>query len=61
RRLVVNGILWTAKLEIPEGGAPVAFNDADIMKNWDNKPKPAPKAAGEKSAKPAASAEKAAT
>jgi len=43
RKLVVNGILWSAKIEIPEGGAPVAFDPADIMKNWDNKPKPAPK------------------
>jgi len=54
RKLVVNGILWSAKLEIPEGGAPVAFDEADITKNWDNKPKPAPKAAAptvEKAAK----------
>ena len=54
RRLVVNGILWSAKLEIPEGGAPVAFDAADIMKNWDDKPKAAAKPAAEKSAKPAA-------
>ena len=45
RKLVVNGILWSAKLEVPEGGAPVAFNPADISKNWDTKAKPAPKAA----------------
>ena len=45
RKLVVNGILWSAKLEVPEGGAPVAFDHADITKNWDYKPKPAPKAA----------------
>jgi hypothetical protein len=51
RRLVVNGILWSAKLEIPEGGAPVAFDPADITKNWDAKAKPAAKAAGEKPAK----------
>jgi hypothetical protein len=51
RKLVVNGILWSAKREIPEGGAPVAFDAADIMKNWDNKPKPAPKAAGAAAAK----------
>ena len=48
RKLVVNGILWSAKIEVPEGGAPVAFDAADITKNWDNKPKPAPKAAAEK-------------
>ncbi len=54
RRLVVNGILWTAKLEIPEGGAPVAFDPADITKNWDDKPKTAAKAG----AKPGAKEEK---
>ena len=51
RRLVVNGILWSAKLEIPEGGAPVAFDEADIMKNWDAKAKAAAKPAAEKAAK----------
>ena len=53
RRLVVNGILWSAKIEIPEGGAPVAFDPADIMKNWDAKSKPAAKAAGAAAAKEA--------
>ncbi|MEO6742531.1 MAG: ThuA domain-containing protein [Chthoniobacteraceae bacterium] len=54
RRLVVNGILWSAKMEVPESGAPVAFEPGDIAKNWDNKPKVAPKAAvapAEKAAK----------
>lgn len=46
RRLVTNGILWSAKIEIPEGGAPVAFEPGDIAKNMDDKPKPAPKATG---------------
>jgi hypothetical protein len=45
RRLVTNGILWTAKMEIPEGGAPVAFDPATLTANLDDKPKPAPKAA----------------
>ena len=45
RRLVVNGILWTAKLEVPEAGAKVEFNPADLAKNLDDKPKPAPKTA----------------
>ena len=53
RRLVVNGILWSAKIEIPEGGAPVAFDAADITKNWDDKPKPAPKPTGAAAAKEA--------
>jgi type 1 glutamine amidotransferase len=42
RRLVVNAILWTAKLEVPKGGAKVAFDPADLKKNLDDKrPKPA--------------------
>ncbi len=53
RRLVVNGILWSAKIAVPEGGAPVAFDAAEITKNWDSKPKPAPKAAGAPAAKDA--------
>ncbi len=51
RRLVTNGILWSAKIEIPEGGAPVAFEPGDIAKNMDDKPKPAPKATGAAAAK----------
>jgi hypothetical protein len=45
RRLVTNGILWTAKFEIPAEGAPVAFNPASLTANLDAKPAPAPKAA----------------
>ncbi len=30
RRLIVNGILWTAHRDIPEGGAPCAATDADL-------------------------------
>ena len=45
RRIVVNGILWSAGVEIPEAGAPVPLAPGDIAKNYDNKPKPAPKAA----------------
>jgi hypothetical protein len=45
RRLVTNGILWTAKIDVPEGGAPVAFDPATLTANLDNKPKPPPKAA----------------
>ena len=51
RKLVVNGILWSAKVEIPDGGAPVASDEADIMKNWDAKAKAAAKPAAEKAAK----------
>lgn len=30
RRMIVNGILWTAKAEVPEGGAPVTLSDEDL-------------------------------
>lgn len=39
RRLVVNAILWSAKEEVPEGGAKVAFDPADLNKNLDRKGK----------------------
>ncbi len=39
RRVVVNAILWTAKVEIPEGGAKVDFDPADLNKNLDKKGK----------------------
>ncbi len=46
RRLAVNGILWSAKIEIPKGGAPVELDPADLMTNQERKPpkavKPAP-------------------
>ena len=37
RRLVVNAILWAAKTEVPAGGAPVAFDPADLNTNLDRK------------------------
>jgi type 1 glutamine amidotransferase len=37
RRLVVNAILWTAKVEVPEKGATVEFDPADLNKNLDKK------------------------
>lgn len=39
RRLIVNGILWTAHVEIPEGGAPVMITAKDM----DLGPPPIPK------------------
>lgn len=30
RRLVTNGILWTAGVQVPEGGADVALSEADL-------------------------------
>ncbi|MFO0937904.1 MAG: ThuA domain-containing protein [Gemmataceae bacterium] len=37
RRVVVNAILWTAKVEVPETGAKVEFDPADLNKNLDKK------------------------
>ena len=45
RRLVVNGILWTAKLEIPKTGAPVMLDPDDLMQDMTPKPTKAPKVA----------------
>ena len=58
RRMVTNGILWTAKLEVPESGAKVDLDPADLAKNLDDKPKPAPKAEAVKPAAPAEPAPK---
>ena len=61
RRLAVNGILWTAKVEIPKGGAPIELNPDDLMTNLEVKPvkaKAAPKLAAKAPAKPAADAAK---
>jgi type 1 glutamine amidotransferase len=35
RRFVVNGILWSAGLDIPASGAPVALDPADLQKHLD--------------------------
>jgi type 1 glutamine amidotransferase len=37
RRLVVNAILWTAKLDVPRGGAKVDLDPAELNKNLDTK------------------------
>ena len=37
RRLMLNSILWTAKLPVPAGGAPASFSPADLEKNLDDK------------------------
>ncbi len=44
RKLVVNGILWTAGLEVPKNGATMDFTEADLNRNLDKKPTPAPAA-----------------
>jgi len=43
RRLVINGILWTAKVDIPETGAPVEMNPGKLAANLDAKVPPAKK------------------
>jgi type 1 glutamine amidotransferase len=40
RRVVVNAILWAAKADVPEGGAKVEFDPANLNKNLDQKGKP---------------------
>ncbi len=37
RRIVVNAILWSAKMDVPDGGAKVEFDPADLNKNLDKK------------------------
>ncbi|CAN5307608.1 ThuA domain-containing protein [soil metagenome] len=39
RRCVVNAILWSAKIEVPKGGAKVDFDIADLNINLDKKGK----------------------
>ena len=52
RRFMVNAILWTAKLPLPEKGAPVpACGEQELAMNWDRKALPLKKSA---KAKPAA-------
>ena len=42
RKLVLNAIIWLAKLEVPAGGVVSTVTDADMAANLD--PKPTPKA-----------------
>ena len=39
RRVVVNAVLWTAKVDVPESGAKVDFDPADLNRNLDKKGK----------------------
>ncbi len=52
RKLVVNAILWTAKLDVPEGGAKTTFIEADLSKNLDKKTAPPAKATPKTAPKP---------
>ena len=40
RRLVVNGILWSAKVEVPEGGAKVEMKAGDLERHAREAPSP---------------------
>lgn len=40
RRVVVNAILWSAKVEVPTDGAKVEFNPIDLNRNLDPKGRP---------------------
>ena len=37
RRLVVNSLMWVAKVPVPEGGADVAIEEKDLVSNLDDK------------------------
>ena len=37
RKLVLNAVLWTAKLEVPESGVEAAVGDEELSKNLDKK------------------------
>jgi type 1 glutamine amidotransferase len=52
RRLVVNAILWSARVEVPSGGAKVDIDPIDLNSNLDRKTRGfgGPKAAGKKKA-----------
>ena len=39
RTLVLNAILWTAKLDVPSGGVKCNVSDEDLKQNLDPKPK----------------------
>jgi hypothetical protein len=41
--MVVNAILWTAKVDLPKNGARCDLNPDDLKHNLDDKPTPAPK------------------
>lgn len=43
RRFAVNGILWSAGLEVPAGGAPVELAPDDLQRHLDPKPPAKPK------------------
>jgi hypothetical protein len=53
RRLMINAILWAAKVDVPAAGAKVDLDPADLMQNMEKKPAKPPTT---KKAKPVAKA-----
>jgi len=51
RTLVLNGILWSARLPVPEGGAKATFDPASLERNLDDKRAAAEAAAAAAAAK----------
>ena len=52
RKLMINGILWAAKVEVPKDGAKCDLAAEDLMQNMDKKPPKAAKPATKPAAKP---------
>lgn len=54
RKLMLNALLWLAKVEVPAGGVESAITEAELMSNLDTKggPKPAAKPAATPPSKP---------
>ncbi len=50
RKLVLNAILWVAKVEVPENGVESKVTEAELSQNLDPKPAPRSKAAAQKKA-----------
>lgn len=48
RKIVLNAILWTAKMEVPEGGVESKITEEDLASNLDPKGQPKPKPAASK-------------
>lgn len=48
RKLVLNAILWVAKVEVPKDGVASKVTQEELMLNLDPKPAPKPKAASKK-------------
>jgi hypothetical protein len=48
RKLILNAILWVAKVEVPANGVESRVTEADLMANLDDKPAPRPRPAPKK-------------